>query len=869
MDAPESPQAANPLPNLSPQALALRMAPLAPAGHYDEWRAHTTPQAGAQLPRLPDALSAHWSAFIGHLGTEGFADLDRRTHTLARQIRDNGVSYNVYADNSGPQRPWSLDLFPLLLTPESWQHIEAGVLQRVRLLNAIMGDVYGPQSMLQKGLLPPALVQGHPGYLRAMHGAHGPDHTHLHVAAFDLSRGPDGLWWMVSQRLQAPSGLGYLLENRLSISRLFPQAFEAMRVQRLASTYQAWMEGLRRMSPAGANAHVALLTPGPYNETYFEHAYLARYLGISLVQGSDLTVRDQRLYLNTLRGLQPVHVLLKRVDDAWLDPLELRADSSLGVPGLLQAVRAGHVLLANAPGSAFLESPALLGFLPALSETLLGETLQLPSLPTWWCGEAAALQQALPRLGQSVIKPTYPGSDIHASFDPLRGSALDQRERDEWAGRILREGGDHTLQSALPLSHLPTWQSGNLHQRMATRPFILRVFALSDGPQSWRVLPGGLTRLAPDDQGMASMQRGGSSADTWVLSHGPVDRTTLLQAGAALPVLPQAKRLVTSRAGSNLFWLGRYTERAENSLRLVRLTLEALNGEDRFCTPMLQWLSEMAQQHSLLPAGTPTALQARRVFERSLIASLCQPEHAASLGFNLRSIKIAASAVRERLSHEQWSLTVRAEREFFERAQEFVHAGEYSSVDALRVLEATSAHLAAMTGAQTDRMTRDDGWRLLSIGRQIERLGFLTSALTAGFETGSVHEMAGFEAMIALFDSTITFHAQYQQQREVPALLELLVLDRENPRSLSWVAQTLRGRLSKLAGAAPNEKDSLAQRVIDPDTWRLSDWWQDGQLLPAWSDFLQACGQCAWRLSEDVSLRYFSHTEEAGRSLGA
>ena len=849
--------------------MALRMAPRAPSGHFDEWRGLTTPASTSTAALAEDPLSPAWSQFMDHLGNEGFSDLDRRTQTLARQIRDNGVSYNVYADNSGPQRPWSLDLFPLLITPQSWQRIQTGVHQRVRLLNAIMGDVYGPQSVLRSGLLPPALAQGHPGYLRAMHGAHPAQKTHLHVAAFDLSRGPDGLWWVVSQRLQAPSGLGYLLENRLSISRLFPQAFETMQVQRLASTYQAWMEGLRRMSPAGANAHVALLTPGPYNETYFEHAYLARYLGISLVQGSDLTVRDQRLYLNTLRGLQPVHVLLKRVDDAWLDPLELRADSTLGVPGLLQAVRAGHVLMANAPGSAFLESPALLGFLPALSEKLLGEALQLPSLPTWWCGEGAAMQQALPRLGESVLKPTYPGSDIHAHFEPVRGSGLDQRERDEWAGRILREGGDHTLQSALPLAHLPTWQSDNQRQRMVTRPYMLRVFALSDGPQSWRVLPGGLTRLAPDDQGMASMQRGGSSADTWVLSDGPVDRTTLLQPGAGLPVLPQAKRLVTSRAGSNLFWLGRYTERAENSLRLVRLALEALNGEDRFCAPMLQWLSVMAEQHSLLPAGTPTALQARRVFERSLIASLCQPEHAASLGFNLRSITIAASAVRERLSHEQWSLTVRAEREFFDRSKEFVHAGEYSTVDALRVLEATSAHLAAMTGAQTDRMTRDDGWRLLAIGRQIERLGFLTSALTHGFETQSVHEIAGFETMLALFDSTITFHAQYQQQREVPALLELLVLDRENPRSLSWVAQTLRGRLSKLAGAAPMEKDSLAQRVIDPDTWQLSDWWAQGQVLPAWSDFLQSCSQCAWRLSEDVSLRYFSHTDEAGRSLGA
>jgi uncharacterized circularly permuted ATP-grasp superfamily protein len=231
-----------------------------------------------------------------------------------------------------------------------------------------------------------------------MHGVVPVGGTYLHIAAFDLARGPDGNWWVVSQRTQAPSGLGYLLENRLSISRLFPEAFEAMHVQRLAATYRALIDGLKAMSPAGADSHIALLTPGPYNETYFEHAYLARYLGLTLVEGSDLTVRDQRLYLKTLRGLEPVHGLLKRLDDEFLDPLELRPDSTLGVPGLLQAIRAGNVLVANAPGSAFLESSALLGFLPALSRHLLGEDLQLPALPTWWCGERAALEAVLPQL---------------------------------------------------------------------------------------------------------------------------------------------------------------------------------------------------------------------------------------------------------------------------------------------------------------------------------------------------------------------------------------------------------------------------------------------------------------------------------------
>ncbi len=354
------------------------------------------------------------------------------------------------------------------------------------------------------------------------------------------------------------------------------------------------------MSPAGADSHIALLTPGPYNETYFEHAYLARYLGLTLVEGSDLTVRDQRVYLKTLRGLEPVHGLLKRLDDEFLDPLELRPDSTLGVPGLLQAIRAGNVLVANAPGSAFLESSALLGFLPALSRHLLGEELQLPALPTWWCGERASLEAVLPQLDKCVIKPTYPGSASHGSFEAALGRSMSRRELDEWAGRILREGDTYTAQTWLPLSQMPTWQRRAGGDQIEPRSMMLRVFAVADGPQSWRVLPGGLARLASASEGIATMQRGGSSADAWVLTDvekgETVDRTTLLRPNHTPASLTQRKRMVTSRAAENLFWLGRYTERTENSIRLARLTLNSLNGEDPSSPPLLAWLSEMARE---------------------------------------------------------------------------------------------------------------------------------------------------------------------------------------------------------------------------------------------------------------------------------
>ena len=847
-------------------------------GHFDELRGHALGH-GSSGENAADSLTLEWRQFFESLQEDGLGDLNQRAASLARQIHDNGVTYNVYADSGGPQRPWSLDLFPLILSSQDWSRIEHGVRQRVCLLDQVMADVYGPQNLLARGLLPPALVQGHPGYLRQMHGVQPVGGSHLQIAAFDLARVPDGDWRVVSQRTQAPSGLGYLLENRLAVSHLFAQGFETMKVQRLAGTYRALLEHIKQISPGGMDSHIALLTPGPYNETYFEHSYLARYLGLSLVQGADLIVRGQHLYLKTLKGLEPVHVLLKRVDDQYLDPLELRSDSTLGVAGLMQVIRAGNVLVANAPGSGFLESPALMGFLPALSQHLLGEALALPSLPTWWCGERMAMDAALPRLRDSAIKPTYPGSVHHGDFDAVLGHSLKPREIDEWAGRIALQGDDHTVQAYSALSQMPTWRGANNannasdasgHGKLGLNSVILRVFAVADGPQSWRVLPGGLARVAGASNDIAAMQRGGSSADVWVVTEGSVDTTTLLTHTLNPHSVAQRKRLVTSRAGENLFWLGRYTERSENQIRLARLTLESLHGEDQSSSPLLTWLSLLAAANTLVLPGVPSAQQARRVFERSLIAGLGSSELSTSVGFNLRALRLAAANVRERLSLEHWNLIVRCEEEMTSAAAPLTQGVELSALPALQVLKVASDHLSAITGAQTDRMTRDDGWRLLSIGRQIERLGFLASSLARGFQTGSVHTDGGFDAVVALFDSTTAFRAQFQQSNDIAALLDLLVLDRDNPRSLGWVAQTLRGRLAKLAGSGPQQLSELALRVPDPQNWSLETLCEPGTdtAYPKLQDLLRQCAQAAFDVSEDVSQLYFTHSDGARQSLG-
>lgn len=821
------------------QDLLLRRALPAEPGVWDELR---TP-GGALRPAWQRL--AQWLPVPAE-GGDLAQDLDRRVAQIAQQLRRDGVTHNVFSETGVASRPWSLELLPLLIEPADWAQIERGVVQRAALLEAMLADLYGPQTLLQRGLLPPALLLRHPGYLRPMRGALPAGGQRLHIVAFDLARGADGAWRVLAHRTQGPSGLGYVLHNRLTLSRQFPDAFRELRVQHIASSYRRLLDTVYAMArdlARGQSPRVVLLTPGPYSETYFEHAYLARYLGLPLVEGGDLTVRGERLFLRTVEGLEPVHGVLRRLDDDWCDPLELRPDSALGVPGLLQAARAGTVVMANALGSAFLESPAVQGFLPGIARALLGQDLAMPAVPTWWCGEAAAWADVQHQLDQRVLRTTFPSGG--------RASHMHKAGRTE----VLADPDAWTVQDWVRYARAPIWGGGAL----SPRPALVRVYAIGDGDGRWHVLPGGMTRVARREDASVSMQRGGTSLDTWVLTDGPVDTFSMLPARLSVDDIGAHRRPVSSRTGENLFWLGRYTERTEQQVRLARATLLLIDADSDASEPVQRAVSALCVGNGLAPWGVPTLVQSPHVFERALLKGLADAGGATSIAYNLAALERASQALRERLSSEQWGL-IRSMDEAFVAALEAPGEQLPQLPQVLPALDRLAVELAAVTGAQTDRMTRDHGWRLLTVGRLLERLVGVTGLFRAFLEAGALGTAAGIELLLDLFDSAITFRARYQRHEDLLALTDLLVLDNTNPRAFAGVLRRLRTELGKLPGADGRRDALLAQLPAEGTglTLQALRGADDAAIARALLDLSRQLGDVAVRLAEMIGTRYFT-----------
>ena len=811
-------------------------------------------------------LLPHWQALMQELDQLGRDGLEHRRQEAQRLLRENGVTFNIYDGLRGASRPWQIDPIPLFISDDEWSNIEAGLVQRAELLNLVLADIYGEQKLLKEGLLPPALIFAHAGFHRSCVGIRPPGKRPLVLCSSNLARGPDGRMWVIDDRAQSPTGAGYALENRMVMTRIAPALFRDCHVKRLAGFFQPLRDRLARLAPQNRDEpNIVVLTPGPYSPSYFEHAYLANYLGYTLVQGDDLSVRDGKVWMKSLEGLHQVDVILRRVDDAYCDPLELREDSRLGVAGLLQAARLGHVAIANPVGSSVLENPGLTPFLPAIAKYFFNEELKLPSVATWWCGQEKERRFVLENLEKLVIKKIHRTRGYRAIF----GAELTAGEQAELRECILDKPHLYAAQEMVSFSTAPSLVDGWVEPRHA----ILRSFLVA-GEHDYIAMPGGLTRIAPQEgELVVSNKTVILSKDTWVLAKEPVHFVSLWRQPEQDQVLPFRAEPLPSRAADNLFWAGRYVERAEGSARLLRsifvMKRELRDANGDVAKPILDTLLRaLTHVTGTYPGFVDEDDEKNLVNPGPELQSLLHDDtRPGSLASTLRAFSQSAMSVRDHWPAEIWRIIDAVQQDWSddEASPLLGHQRTQDRLDHLIM------QLLAFSGLISESMTREDGWLLLDIGRRLDRALGLISLLRATL----VHHMEDapkrqlMETMLVICDSLNTFRRRYNSYMHLPSVIELILMDQDHPRSLAYQLDSLQKHILGLP------REHHRQRLADDErcllesytALRLSDAVQlssleDGAgVYRALDELLTQQAESLWRFSDVITSTYFSHSQ--------
>jgi len=807
----------------------------------------------------------YWERFMDAIATLGSEQLELRRREAQRLLRENGVTYNVYGDTQKLTRPWRLDPVPLLISSEDWSLIEAGLKQRAELLNLILKDIYGKQQLLKKGLLPSELVLAHDGFLHPCVGTLPHLQRELIVYSANLARGQNGRMLVLDDRSQAPSGAGYALENRTVMTRVLPDIFRETQVHRLSGFFKALRKGLADIAPHNKeDPRIVILTPGSLNETYFEHAYLSSYLGFSLVQGDDLTVRDGRVWLKSLDGLQPVDVILRRVDDSFCDPLELRSASRLGVAGLLEAVRRNNVAIANPLGSSVLENPGLLAFLPRLSRYFLNQELILPSVATWWCGQRRERDFVLQNLDRLVIKPINRSSGNYALF----GGLLSAKEKELLRAAIIAKPHCYVGQEHVSFSTVPSFIDHHIEPRFA----VLRSFAVASG-DDYQVMPGGLTRIArQQDDFIVSNQAGGISKDTWVLADEPDKQVSLWFQPGRDVVLAADTEPLTSRAANNLFWVGRYLERIKAATRLMRTILlklaeapELNDPLDSQCLDVL--LSALTQVTGTYPGFVTSNASVLKEPQNELLALAKNVQRSGTLAANIQAFAQTAFSIRDVWSQDTWRCVDNIQR----RWQQRVVNGDCDLEQLQKHLDDLITGFVAFIGLTTESMTREAGWLMLDSGRRLEHsltlIALLRATVVQRHEPALQNQL--LEAVLISTDSLSIYRRRYRSFIKLPMVLELLLMDETHPRSLAYQLH----QLSDHIGALPRERGkgqlSEEERLIlkaytDLRLVKVSELVNVADDVGVYSELesvLSAMTELLWRLYEVLAQAYFSHSQ--------
>ncbi len=792
----------------------------------------------------------HWKAFANYFSQVSRSDLDNLHRESLRRLKEQGVNYNVYNDPEGMRRPWLLDPLPLVFSEEDWVPLEVGLQQRARLFSTLLTDLMGSQTCIKNRLVPPELVFQHPGFLRSMMGG-VPSPLTLYAA--DIARGPDGTWWVLSDRTQGPSGAGYVLEARMVTKRVLGQGVVDYSIAPLAQYFYHLKRHVAALSPDNqSDPTIVLLSSGIGNEVYFEHAYLVAQLGITLVEGDDLTVRQGKVYLKTVDDLKQVDVIIRRVDDAYSDPLNFRGDSMLGVPGLAQAQALGRVGMANPLGSGLLESPGLLPFLPGLAKHFLNEDLKLPEVATWWCGQEKERQHVISKLDSLVIKRVDRAAGV------VYGNKLNKSQKAELTTRIKAEPWLYVGQQLLSFSTVPTLADSALHPRH----MVLRTFAAGDGEQ-YDVMPGGLARVSPDANNfVVSSQMGGLSKDTWLIKSGGSMRDVLRlnpskqrQTGSAI---------LSSRAAENLFWLARYMERAESLLRLVRAYLRQLEnyfdyGDDADAQVLVSL-------RPLIEIYCPVKSKQRLPRLDTLQGFILNAQHVGSVAYNLHSAIRTAYTLRDLWSGDCWRAI-----EELEELLEYTNKNQ-TGVALDQFIQPFLTGLLAFLGASKESVALDQGGLWLQLGRRLERAQNTVTSISRLCPLFSETNEAGLRYVLLegndclnshrrRFGTDLTFYTTWQH----------LLLEPTNPRSLVSTVSGMEPLLSYLNPTPHRGLMALEKRVLSGLTpLRLADAvdWHNAELSKTkLAGFLRELTTTFAQFGIDIEHQYFKHAQPITRFM--
>jgi uncharacterized circularly permuted ATP-grasp superfamily protein/uncharacterized alpha-E superfamily protein len=828
------------------------------------------PIAGAYAEMMDPkrAIRPQWKTMLDLLAVYGPVDIEARWQRAQRMIRENGVTYNVYDDAESGSHPWVLDPIPLMIDPDEWEELSTGLIQRMKVLNLAMTDLYSDQSLLKKNIIPSELLFANPQFLRPCCPIKPPGGNYLTLYAVDLARTPAGKWCVVKDLSQSPPGAGYALENRMVVSRTFPTMYRDSRIQRLAPFFVALRGTLEGLSTT-THPHIVVLTPGPHSSSYFEHAYFARYLGYPLVVGNDLTVRGSEVFLKTLAGLKKVDVILRRQADNYCDPLELSGDTDQGIPGLVQAAIDGEVAIANALGSGLAETPALLPFFPGICRALTGEEPLLGTLPTLWCGQEKECKQVLDQFDRWVIKRAFAGQ--HEK--PLFVRTLAPAERTALVEEIKTNPDQYIAQENIDLSSSPCWQN----QQIVPRHTMMRTFvvATADG---WMVMPGGLVRTASQvDSTIVSMESGGGSKDAWVQARGVVEPITLLPNDEAEIQPARSDANLSSRVADNLFWLGRYVQRADMHARILRTILWRLTEENQ--PDGSPELAELLRALAVITGTTgettlsitdPIKQEAEtKAFIFSMIFDKTRP---GNLHHALTSACNIGATVRERISIDTWRILDRMNGELRSAPNE----GDLP--DALDMLDRLLMPLAAFSGLSSESMTHGYGWRFMDMGFRMERATMSAQVLRELLTQPAAFETPVLDSILEVANSSMTYRSRYQSRVAPLPLLDLLICDDTNPRSLAYqlvmVSQHI-DALSQLPERGMLPEQTLACELVNrTEQCNLDKLVQTNSKgkRAALSSFLTELNEHVAELSNMVTHRYLAHvqvTSTLASSLGS